>query len=190
MNCTHGEATDLDGGDKIGGASTSVPGGGDRTGQATPDERQLLGCVLCVSDLQAVREIARYVPVSVFSDALDRAIYGAVVATANAGEWDRPRLAALVLEAGLWPRSMHAEVTGRIVDRINECVFPSAWRTYAAAVLEAHSRRLIAEKLVGLGDVLRTRSLHEVGRALTEAGDFTQMCCDHLTGLQEVDVNG
>lgn len=142
------------------------------TDQSTADETQLLGAVLAMTSPQEVQTVLDDVPAACFTDPLDQAIYTAAARMVTAGVWDPAGLARAVIEGGLWPRQLHGEVTGRIVDRIVGCLWPAAWRSHAAAVLDNHTRRTIAEKVVGLSHTLQTADLREVARELHNAAEY------------------
>lgn len=156
------------------GALTSVARTHDISGQARA-ELELLGCLLH-ADAEQAAEIARAVPADVFTDPLTRVAYSAAEQLAGHGApVTPPDVVAVVVHAGLWPRDLHHEVTGRVIDAYTDCLFPSAWRVAAAQLLDAHAVRVTSAKLAQAAALLREGHLRDVAAQLHDAAEFLEL---------------
>lgn len=145
-------------------------------------EAQLVGCVLHCARGEDVLAIARAVPAEAIEDTLHRAIFGACVDLARPGRWDPASVARQVHLNG-WPRDVHGQVTGRIVDLIAECAWPSAWQSAAAEVIETHARRRLAVLLTRTEDALGGQPLDALALSLTDAADVARSCGQLVAAL-------
>lgn len=145
-------------------------------------EAQLVGCVLHCARGGDVLGIARVVPAEVIEDRLHHAIFTAAVDLARLGRWDPASVARQVHLNG-WPRDVHGQVTGRIVDLVADCAWPSAWQEAAAEVIELHARRRLAAVLQRTEDALGGQPLAALEQSLTDAADIVRSCGALLAAL-------
>ena len=145
-------------------------------------EAQLVGCVLHCQRAEDVLGIARAVPAEAVEDTLHRAIFGAAADLARLGRWDPASVARQVHLNG-WPRDVHGHVTGRIVDLITECAWPSAWQEAAAEVIELHTRRRLAVLLARTEEALGAQPLPALALSLTDAADVARSCGQLVAAL-------
>lgn len=138
-------------------------------------EAQLVGCVLHCTSGENVLAIARAVPAEAISDTMHRAIFAACVDLARLGRWD-PASVARTVHLNGWPRDVHGQLTGRIVDLLTECAWPAAWQQAAAEVIETHTRRRLAALLVRAEAALGVQPLTDLAQTFTDAADIARNC--------------
>lgn len=145
-------------------------------------EAQLIGCVLHCPHAEAVLGIARAVPAEAIEDTLHRAIFSAAADLARLGRWDPASVARQVHLNG-WPRDVHSQVTGRIVDLLTGCAWPAAWQHAAAEVIELHARRRVAVVLQRTEQALADQPLTHLAASLTDAAAIARSCGDLVASL-------
>lgn len=145
-------------------------------------QAQLLGCVLHCGTAREVLTISRAVPAEAIDEPLDRAILAAAVELAERDQWD-PASVARTVHLNGYPRDVHGAVTGRIVDLITECAWPSAWQEAAAEVLETYSRRRLAVLLTRAEKALSEQPLTGMAQTLTDAADVARSCGQLVAAL-------
>lgn len=169
-----------------GNDTASVTATTDNDGDA---DTQLLGAMLRCSTAAEVHAIMYAIPAEAFERGLDQGIWRAAQALADRGVADPVKTVQAVVAAGLWPRDLHHEVTGRVVEAMIAGRFdPHEWQTPAVDVLTAYARRVLASRLARLATVLPTARPHNVARDLFAAAEFVETVVHWIEHIERPQV--